>query len=134
MAKLKNTKISAAKKAGFAGCPCDGTTLDKLLQPVVLAILVEESLHGYELAKRIGEVPGFLNQGPDVSGVYRLLKNLETRGMVVAEWDISATDRAKKRYSITNDGRHCLILWYETLQNYRKTVDSLLVLIGKYLD
>lgn len=126
-------KSSPKKKATFCDCPCVGATLDKLLQPAVLAILSEESLHGYELAKRIGEIPDFLDSPPDMSGVYRLLKNLEARGMVVADWDTTEMSRTKRRYSITEDGRHCLQLWHETLRNYRKTVDALLKTTKKAL-
>ncbi len=115
----------------YDNCPCAGATLDKLLQPVVLAVLAEESMHGYELAKRIGDLPVFLHQSPDLSGIYRLLKNLESRDLVVAEWDTSELSRAKRRYSITANGQKCLAAWHETLKNYRHTVDALLVLTGK---
>lgn len=110
----------------FSDCPCVGATLDKLLQPAVLAILATEPMHGYELGRRIGEIPGFLDTTPDISGIYRILKNLEARGMVLAEWDASDMSRAKRIFTITEEGRHCLELWNETLQHYRQTVDALL--------
>ncbi len=131
MPKSKTTKKVASSKATFTCCPCVGATLDKLLQPVVLSILAEESMHGYELTKRISEMPGFHDQAPDMSGIYRLLKNLEMRGMVAAKWDVSEKSRAKRRYSITDDGRHCLAYWHHTLQNYSKVVNALLTLTGK---
>lgn len=115
----------------FTDCPCSGATLDKLLQPAVLAILAQESMHGYELARRIGEIPEFLESAPDISGIYRLLKNLEARGMVVADWDASDMSRAKRLYTITESGRQCLEQWHQTLQNYRKAVGALLVATGK---
>ena len=126
MSKSKTKKTIKTQKAIFTECPCVGATLDKLLQPAVLAILAKESMHGYELAKRIGDIPDFLSSPPDVSGVYRILKNLEARGMVVAGWDVCETGRPKRLYTITEDGRHCLELWYDTLLNYRLTIDSLL--------
>lgn len=128
------SKLPKPKEIVFSNCPCVGATLDKLLQPAVLAILAGESMHGYELAKRIGDIPDFLDTTPDVSGIYRLLKNLESRGMVVADWDTSDVSRTKRLYTITNDGRHCLELWHETLQNYRKAVDSLLVATRKAIE
>lgn len=118
----------------FNNCPCAGATLDKLLQPAVLAILAKESMHGYELARRIGEIPDFLDSPPDVSGIYRLLKTLEARGMVVADWDTTQMSRAKRLYTITENGRHCLELWHQTLQNYRKAIDSLLRATGKAIE
>ena len=110
----------------FDHCPCVGATLDKLIQPALLAILANGPSHGYDLARRIGEIPHFLDSPPDMSGVYRMLKTLESRGMVAADWDISQGCRAKRLYSITDEGRHCLALWHQTLQNYRKAIDSLL--------
>ncbi len=120
------TKKTNKKTGSFCDCPCVGATLDKLLQPAILSILVREPLHGYELTRRISGIPGFLDQAPDISGVYRMLKTLESRGMIVAEWDVSEASRAKRLYSITDDGRHCLELWHRTLQKYRQAIDSLL--------
>ncbi|MCL2624864.1 MAG: PadR family transcriptional regulator [Planctomycetaceae bacterium] len=110
----------------FDQCPCVGATLDKLVQPALLAILAQGSLHGYELAKKIGEIPHFLEEAPDVSGVYRMLKSLEARGMVTSEWDISQNGRPKRLFTITDTGRQCLAHWNQTLQEYHKAVGSLL--------
>ncbi len=110
----------------FSRCPCVGATLDRLVQPAILAVLAAGPLHGYELARKIGDIPAFLNDAPDISGIYRNLKNLEARELVVAEWDTTETSRAKRVYTITRQGRHCLRTWNETLRNYRQAVDSLL--------
>ena len=110
----------------FSDCPCVGATLDKLIQPALLAVLAEGPLHGYELARRIGEIPGFLEEQPDVSGVYRMLKALESRGMVVSDWELAKGERAKRNFEITEEGHQCLRHWHQTLQNHRKTIDALL--------
>lgn len=117
---------SKSSKSVFCDCPCVGATLDKLVQPALLAILAHGPLHGYELARQIGEIPNFLDAAPDVSGVYRMLKSLEARGMVVSDWDVSQGHRSKRMFTITESGRHCLELWHQTLQDYRKALDSLL--------
>ena len=110
----------------FHQCPCVGATLDKLVQPAILAILTKESLHGYELVRQIGSIPHFLDEAPDISGVYRVLKTLEKRGMVTANWNISQSGRPKRLYTITDEGRQCLGHWAATLKNYHKTIGSLL--------
>ena len=110
----------------FKHCPCVGATLDKLVQPAMLAILVEGPLHGYELARKIGEIPHFLDAAPDVSGIYRMLKSLETRGMVTSAWDISVGGRPKRLFTITDKGMQCLENWNTTLQSYHKAIGSLL--------
>jgi len=114
------------KQTTFDKCPCVGATLDKLVQPAMLAILAGGSLHGYELARKIGAIPHFLDEAPDVSGVYRMLKTLETRGMVTSDWDVTQGGRPKRLFTITDDGRQCLELWSDTLCNYHKTIGSLL--------
>lgn len=122
----KKSKTKTIPTSKFSHCPCVGATLDKLIQPAVLAVLADESLHGYELAKRIGEIPNFLDHAPDVSGIYRILKNLESRSMVVSDWDMPPSGRAKRIFSITPDGRKCLKNWQATLENYCEAIDSLL--------
>jgi DNA-binding PadR family transcriptional regulator len=113
-------------KQTFSQCPCVGATLDKLIQPAMLAILTQGPLHGYELTRQIGAIPHFLEAAPDISGVYRMLKALETRGMVTSDWDIPQDGRPKRVFSITDDGVQCLKNWNDTLQNYHKVIGSLL--------
>ena len=113
-------------KEELSGCPCSGATLDRLIQPAILAILAEGPLHGYRLAERIGAMPGFARQKPDVSGVYRFLKAMERKGFVVSAWDLSESGPAKKAYQITAAGRRCLRRWVETLEQYRDGIAVLL--------
>jgi DNA-binding PadR family transcriptional regulator len=113
-------------KSKFLKCPCVGATLDKLVQPAMLAVLAKGPLHGYELARKVGAIPQFLDEAPDVSGVYRMLKALEVRGMVTSDWDIAESGRPKRLFTITDEGRLCLAHWNTTLQNYHKAIGSLL--------
>ena len=99
----------------------------------MLAILVRGPLHGYELARKIGEIPRFLSEAPDVSGIYRMLKSLETRGMVTSQWDVSQGGRPKRLFTITDDGRQCLEHWNATLQSYHQAIGSLLKATQKAL-
>ena len=77
-------------------CPCSGGTLDRLVQPAILVILTDGPLHGYRVAERIGEIPGFASPKPDMSGVYRFLKTMEGKGLVVSSWDVSEGGPAKR--------------------------------------
>jgi PadR family transcriptional regulator, regulatory protein PadR len=115
----------------LAGCPCTGGTLDKLIQPAVLAVLAEGPMHGYGLAERIGEMPGFAGQKPDVSGIYRYLKAMEGRSLVVSDWDTSQAGPAKKTYRITPQGQKCLRLWARTLEEHREAITALLSAVRK---
>jgi DNA-binding PadR family transcriptional regulator len=115
-------------------CPCAGGTLDRLTQPAILAVLAEGPLHGYRLAERIGEMPGFAGQKPDMSGVYRMLKTMEGRGLVQASWDLSQAGPAKKSYQITAEGQRCLKQWICTLEAYRQSVTNILKVARKAVE
>ena len=110
----------------LAACPCTGGTLDRLIQPAILAVLAQGPLHGYRLAERIGAMPGFAGHKPDVSGVYRFLKTMERKGLVVSSWDVSEAGPAKKCYRIAPAGRKCLGEWVKTLEKYRDGISALL--------
>ena len=107
-------------------CPCGGGTLDKLIQPAVLAVLAEGPLHGYGLAERLGQMPICGGRKPDLAGIYRCLKAMETNGLVIPSWDLSGTGPAKKTFRLTPAGEECLAHWIETLEQYYRGINALL--------
>lgn len=111
--------------ADLDSCPCTGATLDKLIQPAILTVLAEEDLHGYKIAERLADMPPFEGQRPDVSGVYRFLRSMEDRSMVVGSWNLSERGPAKRLYRITAAGRECLSRWVHTLEVYRQAIGGL---------
>lgn len=115
----------------WIGCPCSGETLDKFIQPAVLATLAGGPMHGYGLAERIGALPAFAGERPDVSGIYRYLKAMERKGLVLSSWDLSESGPAKKTYHITPAGRRCLRRWVQTLKRYRDAITALLSTVRK---
>jgi len=110
----------------LGNCPCSGGTLDKLIQPAILVILADGPLHGYRIVEQLGEMRMLAGHKPDASGVYRFLKGMETKGMVVARWDTSGTGPAKRVFQITGSGESCLRQWIATLEDYRDGINSLL--------
>ena len=112
--------------ADWDECPCAGRTLDKLIQPAILTVLAEGPLHGYRLTERIGELSMFGGHKPDASGVYRFLKAMERKGMVVSSWTTSDSGPAKRSYQLTPTGERCLRRWITTLDEYREGITSLL--------
>ncbi|HEX4000438.1 MAG TPA: helix-turn-helix transcriptional regulator [Pirellulales bacterium] len=107
-------------------CACEGASLDKLIQPAILIVLTKGPLHGYRLAERIGEMPMFGGQKPDVSGIYRFLRTMEKQRMVEASWDLGQRGPAKKSYKITTAGEGCLERWIHTLEHHRQGITELL--------
>jgi PadR family transcriptional regulator, regulatory protein PadR len=120
MAVARKNSLSQSK------CPCEGATLDRLIQPAILAVLTEGPLHGYRIAERIGKMPGYGAERPDLSGIYRFLKGMERHGLVSSDWDVSQSGPAKKSYRLTPEGRGCLKRWVTTLEEYRESVSGIL--------
>ncbi len=71
---------------------------------VVLAILSEGPLHGYQVAKEMRQRSGdTLQLGQGV--LYPILHRLEDRGLIKGEWEQSTSTPSRKRYAITARGR-----------------------------
>jgi PadR family transcriptional regulator, regulatory protein PadR len=77
-----------------------------LLDMIILQLLDQEPMHGYQLITKIRKGFG-VYFGP--STVYPLLGSLEKKGYVKSTWNMD-TERPRKVYSLTKDG--------ETVLNY----------------
>lgn len=109
----------------FVKCPCTGVNLPRFIQPVILAILSGGTLHGYSLVQKLAETKFFKDNPPDVTGVYRVLKSMEQEGSLTSQWDIGESGPARKRYTITARGLHCLYQWDQTLFEHQAFVSEL---------
>lgn len=107
-------------------CPCDGHTLDRLLQPLVMALLAEGPAHGYALVERLKESPMMNGASPDPTGIYRLLNNLEKFGLVTHAWSESEEGPSKRLYELTDSGKDCVNNWIGTLDRYRECIGKLI--------
>lgn len=110
----------------FTACACSGTNLPKLVQPSILAALSKESLHGYAIAQRLAREGAHLNAPPDHSGIYRLLRGMERRGLLTSKLTESDSGPARREYELTACGRKCLAHWVQSLARYRDTIDAVL--------
>ena len=114
-------------------CPCSGRNLGKLFAPAILIQLMDEDLHGYEIVRRLTDSPLMAGRKPDSAGVYRMLRDMESRGLLDAAWETGQTGPAKRRYHLTDDGHHCLARWHATLKEHAKALDELLVMMRETL-
>jgi DNA-binding PadR family transcriptional regulator len=125
MAKARRTKSD-----DLGDCPCTGRHTERFIQPAVLSLIAKEPLHGYLIVQRLRELPMFEGQAPDATGVYRFLKLMEERGLVVSAWDVSRAGPARKQIRITGLGRECLQNWVASLRIYHKQLGALLKLLA----
>jgi PadR family transcriptional regulator, regulatory protein PadR len=125
MAKAKRTMSD-----DLGNCPCTGRHTERFIQPAVLSLIAEEPLHGYLIVQRLREMPMFEGQAPDATGVYRFLKAMEKRGLVVSAWDVSRVGPARKQIRITDLGRECLQNWVTSLRGYHEQLGALLKVLA----
>ena len=74
---------------------------------LVLALLEEEPLHGYEIGKRIEARSGG-KISFNAASLYPLLYRLEERGWIVGHWQQKSGERRRRFYRITAGGRRTL--------------------------
>lgn len=63
-----------------AKCACQGGTLMRFVQPIILAALAQSPDHGYDLLRKLGQTALWRDAKPDATGVYRVLREMEARG------------------------------------------------------
>ena len=74
---------------------------------LVLALLEEEPLHGYEIGKRIEARSGG-TIAFNAASLYPLLYRLEDRGWIAGQWQQKSGERRRRFYRITAEGRRTL--------------------------
>ena len=74
----------------------------------ILSLLAGQSLHGYEIAKRIEQQTGGVLRF-DVASLYPVLYGMERRGLVEGEWEKAPSGRDRRYYKITSEGRKKLV-------------------------
>ena len=99
--------------------------VERFVEPVVLLLLSERPMHGYELLER---VPGLLRDERrlDLGNLYRLLRSLEEEGVVHSEWDSGLPGPAKRVYRLTDAGASLLVRWIEALREARGVLDEVI--------
>ena len=110
-------------------CPCEGRTLDRHLQPTILAYLADGPEHGYALAGRLGGSPLMNGCRPDRPGVYRSLVAMEGQGLVKHVVATSESGPAKHLYRLTPTGKVCLGKWIHTLEHYQEGLGKLIAMM-----
>ena len=106
-------------------CACSGGNLPRFVQPVLLALLARQPMHGYALAQKLEDTGLFGPQPPDLTGCYRMLREMERSGVLATTLD-RGEGPARKRYEVTALGRRCLNRWIASLSSSRDHLDRVL--------
>ncbi|MDR2366972.1 MAG: PadR family transcriptional regulator, partial [Deltaproteobacteria bacterium] len=110
----------------FGDCPCTGKTLTKLVKPLVMTFLAKGRIHGYGVQRLLVKKGGFTHGPPDLSGIYRSLKEMESQGYVGSGWVSNDGGPPKKCFHLTEKGCACLAMWKKSLIGYRAQIDELI--------
>ena len=114
----------------FEQCACSGKTLSRFVRPMILALLSDKPVHGYDLLRQLHKTKMFEETPPDASGVYKTLKAMTAEGLIAGDWDTADTGPARRPFTITAKGRKCLLRWAETLERYQQEILALSVLVN----
>lgn len=99
--------------------------VERFVEPVLLLLLRERAMHGYELIERLPEIAGD-DVRVDVGNLYRILRALEEEGLVTSEWSADLPGPAKRTYELTEAGKRLLDQWAESLRSARQVIDEFL--------
>lgn len=90
----------------------------------VLSLLERETLHGYEIAKRVEQETGGVLKF-DVASLYPLLYRMEKQDWVSAEWQDSANGRRRRCYKLTREGKKQLVPLRQQWRSFFQALERL---------
>ncbi len=92
---------------------------------LVLKALSWESMHGYAIAKWVGDRAAGELVIIDAA-LYKALHRLEAEGAIRSEWGLSENNRRAKYYSLTARGREILRAELAAWRRYSRAVTAVL--------
>ncbi len=88
----------------------------RFVEPALLLLLHCQPTHGYALVEGLNEL-GLEDYPADVSAIYRVLYDLEAKGMLVSKQETEQSGGPPRRvYSLTELGDAYLSAWVQDLQ------------------
>jgi DNA-binding PadR family transcriptional regulator len=90
----------------------------------ILALLAEQPLYGFEIARQIGERTGGALQFT-LASLYPLLYGMEKRGWVEGRWQANQAGRDRRYYRLTAAGKRQLGPLRQEWQAFFQALDSL---------
>jgi len=98
-----------------------------VVEPLLLFIIDELPMHGYEIAKELDRrSQGYFDL--TASTIYSALRRLESRGLVLSSWQQVARKQKRRYYELTEKGRQILAeelaQWQKFLGATDRVIDS----------
>ena len=111
-------------------CPCQGKTLMRMVQPIILSILAGAPCHGYGIIQQIARTKLWEQSIPDPAGIYRTLREMEKRGLITSQPGNDAGGIGRRVFTLTEEGALCKQSWRRTLLEYQEGVREVIALLG----
>ena len=113
-------------EADLKECSELGSSLNKLTQPTILAILADagKPLHGYAIVQLAADSPMYGGKKPDATGIYRTLRKMQDAELLTSEWGESDEGPSKRSFDLTDKGRKALRRWIDALACYTLTIEE----------
>jgi transcriptional regulator len=109
------------------GVPLFSPTLKKgSAELLILSLLEEEELHGYQIAKLITERSG-RRLDFRASSLYPVLFRMEKRGWIKGTWVEEAGERRRRFYHLTAKGAEALIVQRKIWKEFTAAVDLIVL-------
>jgi len=101
-----------------------GISLDRMIQPMLLMLILKKPTHGYELIQSFNAV----HEGEIVEPgtIYRNLRRLEREGVVLSGWEASESGPARRKYAITENGIKALHEAVLKLEKQKQQIEDFL--------
>ena len=99
----------------------------RFIEPRLLYLIRKSPSYGYQLMEYIGNLP-FPGPTPDSAAVYRMLRELETAGLVRSEWEHGEAGPSKRVYRITPRGEERLEVWVAAFRERVKMLNGFITL------
>ncbi len=101
------------------------------LEGYVLLLLSREPAHGYDLTKSLGEFDVEFNGIGQMGTLYRILRQMEAKKIVVSEWDTTGVGAPRRVYKITAEGKNYLHLYVRDLKDTRARINKFIEMYSK---
>jgi len=94
------------------------------IQFLLLRILYEKPMHGYQLLEEIEQKSGGFHK-LEPGSIYTLLRRMEERGMLESKWEKAEGGPDKRVYTVTKDGAKALKTGLKSIINRQALFDDL---------
>ncbi|MHB8781731.1 MAG: PadR family transcriptional regulator [Candidatus Geothermincolia bacterium] len=102
----------------------------RFIEPRLLYLLLRGPSYGYQLVVEMEELP-FPGPVPDSAAVYRMLRDLEKRGLLTSKWEPGEAGPAKRNYEITEQGKARMEGWVAALRERVQLLNGFIALVEK---